>query len=1176
MDSRGTFKNKEQEGKSDQLFKSFTYYAPKESGSFLSETKLAFIDFYYLANDKLSYFFKNFAECCSNTWEKMKKSDTWQLVGVLSLVAVLCYLYSLLVNNFVYAAGGDYSIQGIAFIYNGYDDWHYYFNTGIFPFWDSSNLMGNDNIYGSAFYYLFDPFFLFLLIWPRAWLNNIQSLLQMVKLVLAGLFFYKYMSSFPKVSKNARKMGAVAYAFCGWGWFFLWFFHMQEVVTFLPLMLWGVEKIVQKKDPRLMTVAMFLMGATNYQFLAIMTVFCFLYAITRVLQTLKDRTSKETWKVLFMGFICFLTGICLCAFIILPSYYGIQSMPRLNDTETFSNQIKTILANTELSGGEKFSKVFDLCFKWPDKYKFVGMYPLMGLIFMNNNSFSMPLVRLSNYGNIDGNAGSSLYCSSIFLLLIIPSLIDAIKKKQWSQPLIFLFFILLLETPFTYYASGGFGKTAYGRWVIFPSAMLVMFITTHIDSLKKMPKWNLDVSFLTVAILFFVVVTQAYSWNNITLYHTNTDLLELTKSFNLFGIMTVDLYKFEILFQGIWIFVCYIALRVLWTNPIQFNKKILFLIGADMVIMGNISIQGQGITSSSSFFNGRDNYYEQTKIVQALNKYDTSSFRLFNTQSDKYSAANLGMAEGYNSLGIFSSTIDYAATQSDGILCWSKIAYNTGSYFESYFEKRRNLDELMGIKYYLLKATDTNIPYGFVDVTTLDDCPDSLKSTVKSDSNPTGQFKLYENNNYIDTFFAFDNFIDAGAMKTYSGTEADNEINYLRAALIDNDTYKENSEELSQFASTSTKAMDFDIGINTSTTSIYSVYWEYPSGGNIKAISGVTPTNTGTVRTFSTSESDAQVSVDYQDQLNTYYQANKNNSSCLVTLDNEYQVAIQGHEGENLYHYKLSDYVGNGYPIPGSVKQSGSTYGNGLNWNSQIIIQGSGSTPTPIAASEASSKNGAYVTLSYYFANIGSYLDTYLYGYDTQTKTYHLIQYDNHLSCKSNSGSWKSVKGFYVDEPVYKIEGVVRGTGAAISLNSVQYEYNTDYMTNVDALKAKAATITYQDANTVKYTSNYTSPQIVVVNKTYNEGWNLTRTDESGNTTSVKTFKIDGGMLGYVAPAGEQNYVLAYYSKGFSTGINITNLALAAQGAMYYLWYASYFRRKDLESMKKAFSLKGL
>ena len=115
-------------------------------------------------------------------------SDAMRCFYILTIVAICCFAYTWLNNGFTVPLSGDYSLQEMTFLFNGYDDWHYFFRTGVFPAWDRSVFLGMDNVGGNSFYYLFDPFFLILLPFPRDWLLVLQGLEFVPKMVLAGMF----------------------------------------------------------------------------------------------------------------------------------------------------------------------------------------------------------------------------------------------------------------------------------------------------------------------------------------------------------------------------------------------------------------------------------------------------------------------------------------------------------------------------------------------------------------------------------------------------------------------------------------------------------------------------------------------------------------------------------------------------------------------------------------------------------------------------------------------------------------------------------------------------------------------------------------------------------------------------------------------------------------------------
>ncbi|MCI2068161.1 MAG: YfhO family protein [Bacilli bacterium] len=1141
------------------------HYTPSNGDNPITEAKLAFVDFGRDVASGTTYFFSHFKEVTKNEWEKIKKSDMWHLVGVLTLVAFLCFANTLLTNGFTVPVGGDFRLQGMAFIYNGYDDWHYFFRTGIFPMWDTSGALGLDNITGYSFYYLFDPFFLALLIWPRAWLNQIQAILMIAKIVLAGVFFYQYLGSF-HITKATRKIGAIAYAFCGWGWFYLWFFHMMEAATFLPLMLLGVEKIIKKKDPRLMIVAMFLMGATNYQYLAIFTVFCFFYAMFRFFQTMKERNAEEGWQVLGLGFVAFLTGVMVCAFIIIPCFLSIKSMPRI------ASSTNSFLAQLQAADG--LGAKLTLCFKWPTNYSYRHMYPLESLLFITNSCFQEPLTHLPG-GGYD-NAGSSIYVSAPILLMIIPSLLDSWKNKQWSQTIAFVLLTIALEIPVTYYAAGMFSSVPYGRWEVFVTAMLIVFVCSHLDDLRFMPKWYIDVSAGAVALLTFFVAKSCFDFANSGDY---SSLMLLNTQTTILG-MNVNMYHAALWFQGIWDVACYLFIRFTCRQRV-FRKQLFYIIAIESIISGNVGVVGQGIASYySSVFSGRSAYNEQTKIVQNLNSWDPSFFRLMNanTSSSSNFDPNLAMAEGYNGLGTFNSMYNF---DSEYFFRWSRIDFNNNSYMLAYKEKRYNLDTFLGVKYYLLPKEDVNVPYGFIDVTTDPTCSDSLKNCLYSASNPKANFKLYKNTNFIDRAFAFDDFMSSSSMYSMIDGENINEINYLKKAIVDSTYYKDNQAAFADFnfkdylVSSSDGKSDSDFNVTSdSALNGISTYryakWDYD----------VLPTNSGILRTLASDMSDAEYSDAHREEIEKDIQ---NNPNTQYIVNNNHTTQ----DGKTVYQKALTPE--NCFFAEGDVIKTGSRAASALNavgaYYSKVVLDKNDSSgnPLPIMAQDASSRGGAYVSIgSTPGDSSSSYnIDYYIYGYDTATKSYKYLTHDDNNYIKQSTQ--KRARGFYVDEPVYRIVGLIKTSNfKSLSVSSLSYEYNDEYQADINALKANQVMVHYDDStvNTLRYTSNYAKKKIVVLNTLYSTGFSLKKTtkDSSGKekTENVPIFKANGGFIGYIAGAGEENYTLSYYTQGLKAGLALTTVGFTLQGAIYLLWLSKNKLRMDYERMNKMVSLKKL
>lgn len=1106
-------------------------YTESKGDNIIREFKIGFRDLALDINDWCFEFFSNFKKRMRAFFKKIRNSDSWQLAGILSFVGIFIFIYTMLTQGGTITLSGDFKLQGMTFIYNGYDDWHYYFETGVFPMWDTSGLLGVNNIAANSFYYLFDPFFLILLPFPRSILNQVQAWVTILKFVLGGVFFYHYLNSF-HLKKSTRKVGAMAYAFCGWGMFYLWFFHFSEVLTFFPLMLWGVEKCFSKKDPRLLILSIFFMGATNYQFLAIFTLCAFFYAIFRLFQTVSKRKAKDNWKILGIGFVGFFVGLLLTGFIVIPNYIAVQSMPRISSASYLE----------DLFSNETFKEKLEYMFSWGEGYDYKYMYPLTSLLFINVGCWSPALYYPTGYDNV----GSSLYIFAPLLLMLVPSMIDAIRRKQFSHLVGAAILIAALETPFVYWMSGAFAN-AYGRWELIVVVAMIVFVCVHLDRVKSFKGWYFDLSLLAVGAAFAFAVYKAYQ------YAGSTGLNSLDWS------VKNDLYyefKYLAPIQGVYILLVYIFLRFRYCRP-HFRRDMLYIVGVEAIIMGNVTIIGLGTVSYDSYlFGGHESVTQQMEIVENLEECDDSFYRIFNSNMTR-SDNNLSMVEGYNGVGTFSSVYNYESE--DLFKYWSRISYSNTWSFGVHL-KRNNLDELLGIKYYLLDYDDTNIPYGCVDVSTLDSYPEALKDSLYSEENPENLFKLYVNMNFVDTAFAFDSYMSSDLMigNSYeTSPENNNEINYLKHAIIYEDYIEEHQEELSDFEEQTSSEYIASISYNSLKykESIFESNWD----------------ENNHMQTLDPDMSDDDYNELYRDEL--------------VELEKDDSSNIYYDADDDVYRYAAGEDEFFITPGDSSYYDYSQMYTQslGLNYYSKVVFDNEdyNGNPIPLLASEASERGGAYVSIG---SKFGYNIDFYLYGYDQETETYHVITHDQHM--QNNYGKdydWKYGRGFYVDEPVYKVVGLVKETmdsDEQVKVNAMYYEYNDEYQADVDKLMESPIQVNYRDANTLDYSSNYDKKKIVVLNIPYDTGWSLTQTIDDGSGNQVESdvdyFKADGGLIGYFAPEGEVDYHLSYYTPGLSTGLKITDVGLVFTTAIVGIYYSLNYTKKILSRINRLYSLKKL
>ena len=86
--------------------------------------------------------------------------------------------------------------------------------------------------------------------------------------------------------------GSMCFAFSGYTFCYLWF-HFLDSVAFLPLIFLGIERVIQKKDPRILLVGFLLNAMVSYFFFVVFMIGGFLYAIFRFFQTIKSQRKTS-------------------------------------------------------------------------------------------------------------------------------------------------------------------------------------------------------------------------------------------------------------------------------------------------------------------------------------------------------------------------------------------------------------------------------------------------------------------------------------------------------------------------------------------------------------------------------------------------------------------------------------------------------------------------------------------------------------------------------------------------------------------------------------------------------------------------------------------------------------------------------------------------------------------
>lgn len=709
---------------------------------------------------------------------KKISSNTWfTYVVFLYIIAFLVFGYALINNNFVMPMSGDYVMQQIPFYYNGYDDIWTALKTGKLPLWDEQQMLGVSNVGANSFYYLFNIFFYPVLLFPRNLIPQAQAFMIITKIVLAGVGMRLLLQKFD-VSLSTSLIVSTAYAFCGWNFFYLWFNHFFEMAVLMPFYLLSIELCLREKKMLPLIFMVFLCGITNYNYLIAMCFTGVMYAVFRYFQRFKEmnlmnqeeiRKGKTikihvAFEIILKGIFSFAIGLLLTGVILLPCFMVAKGNSRVENATYLPRIVEALKALINFNDGgnlkEEFIAFIELLTKWEvsnntsevvaQKFR---LYPLVTFLFPNVSYYDSTLFLNNYYCDVL----SSLNVYTPLTLMLIPSLLQSIKEKKFSHLIAFVCILLMLFTPFVYYCFSGFTNEGYGRWQLFVVAVFCIYAAIQLDKRKTMPKWFFDISFVVILALQIIVFYKANSLGGVD--GTSTKVLNDERKLVAYLSMaaTVVLYLFY--------------RTQLKKNNFADNLK--FLLIVEIVIVGNVNLQMCGSNNyATKLYGGKDNVSDEITLANRIKENDNSFYRVFSTSADR-TGVNFAMMLGTRGLGTFHSVFNYNLND---FMKWSQVkySYSDESWNMGIHEKRVNLDQFLGTKYYIVKNSDTNVPFGYEEYFSTD------------------SHSVYINTNFIDLGTSYTTlFSNPTDLSSRYANVFLNEIAYLNGAILSSEDIDE-------------------------------------------------------------------------------------------------------------------------------------------------------------------------------------------------------------------------------------------------------------------------------------------------------------------------------------------------------------------------------------------------
>ena len=261
---------------------------------------------------------------------EQKKDKFWLTVGLCALTAALFFLPFYLIDGGFFHYAGDFNSQQISFYryMNGFlKGLSYPDGAGsVRSTFSWATDLGSGAMNAYSFYLYGSPFFWFSLLFPRQWLPYLMVPLLVLKFAAAGGGAYLYLRRYVQ-NQNYAVLGAVLYAFSGWGLYNIFFNHFIDVLALFPWMLWALDEAIYNGRHGLFAFWVGINLLNNYFFFIGQVLFLIIYFLCKV------STGDFKLTPRLFGHLAFesVLGAALGFVILWPAVLSLLQNPRTID-----------------------------------------------------------------------------------------------------------------------------------------------------------------------------------------------------------------------------------------------------------------------------------------------------------------------------------------------------------------------------------------------------------------------------------------------------------------------------------------------------------------------------------------------------------------------------------------------------------------------------------------------------------------------------------------------------------------------------------------------------------------------------------------------------------------------------------------------------------------------------
>ena len=184
------------------------------------------------------------------------------------------------------------------------------------------------NMMSTVGYYLSSPLNLIFIFASKTNISLFMFILLLIKLGLSGLFMYLYLSNKFKTKSYTLLIFSSMYALMGYNVSYYFNNMWLDVIYLLPLVLMGLDRLIEEKSPVLYCISLALAIFSNFYIAFMMCIFIVIYYIYEVLRIFSFKDFKKNKKITIRFILFSLLAGGLVSILLIPAVINLSQIMR--------------------------------------------------------------------------------------------------------------------------------------------------------------------------------------------------------------------------------------------------------------------------------------------------------------------------------------------------------------------------------------------------------------------------------------------------------------------------------------------------------------------------------------------------------------------------------------------------------------------------------------------------------------------------------------------------------------------------------------------------------------------------------------------------------------------------------------------------------------------------------